>query len=155
MLAALGVGLARGRWRALALGRPPGAVADRFRRQCDSRAAGGRAGRGRPGRRRPPAGEPVVAAARWDALGLEHYARRHHPELTGDLVLPPAPVPASPTVWVVRRAIGGVKGDVAKLADLDRDLAGRGLRVADEHRLEGRRSVSSSSAGHAKERRRP
>ena len=61
------------------------------------------------------AGEPVVAAARWDALGVEHYARRHHPELAGDLVLPPAPVPAAGTVWVVRRAAGGVKGDVAKL----------------------------------------
>ena len=87
------------------------------------------------------AGEPVVAAARWDALGVEHYARRHHPGLTADLVLPPAPVPPAPTVWVVRRASGGVKGDVAKLEGLDRDLADRGMRVAEERRLEGRRSV--------------
>ena len=86
-------------------------------------------------------GEPVVAAARWDALGVEHYARRLHRELIGDVVLPPSPVPDSPTVWVVRRATAGVKGDVVKLADLDRELAGRGLRVADEHRLEGRRST--------------
>ena len=86
-------------------------------------------------------GEPVVAAARWDALGVEHYARRLHPKLIGDVVLPPSPVPDSPTVWVVRRATAGVKGDVGKLADLDRDLAGRGLRLADEHRLEGRRSA--------------
>ncbi|HVL04834.1 MAG TPA: glycosyltransferase family 39 protein [Acidimicrobiales bacterium] len=86
-------------------------------------------------------GDPVVAAARWDALGVEHYARRHHPELIADLVLPPAPVPPAPTVWVVRRAAGGVKGDLARLADLDRELAGRGLRVAGEDRLEGRRSV--------------
>ena len=86
-------------------------------------------------------GEPVVAAARWDALGVEHYTRRHHPRLGGDLVLPPAPVPVAATVWVVRRASGGVKGDGTKLEDLDRDLAARGMRVADEHRLEGRRSV--------------
>ena len=86
-------------------------------------------------------GEPVVAAARWDALGVEHYARRLHPELTADVVLPPSPVPPSSTVWVVRRATGGVKGDVVKLAELDRDLAARGLRLADEHRVKGRRSV--------------
>ena len=86
-------------------------------------------------------GEPVVAAARWDALGLDHYVRRLHPGLTADLVLPPAPVPVSGTVWVVRRATGGVKGDGARLAGLDRDLAHRGLRVTDEHRVEGRRSV--------------
>ncbi|MGI8983419.1 MAG: hypothetical protein ACR2HM_02610, partial [Acidimicrobiales bacterium] len=57
------------------------------------------------------------------------------------LVLPPAPVPPGPTVWVVRRAAGGVKGDATKLADLDRELAGRGMRLAGEERLEGRRSV--------------
>jgi len=44
-------------------------------------------------------------------------------------------------LWVVRRASGGVKGDVAKLGDLEADLAARGMRVAEEHRLEGRRSV--------------
>lgn len=44
-------------------------------------------------------------------------------------------------MWVVRRAAGGVKGDVAKLADLDRELAGRGMRLAGEQRLDGRRSV--------------
>ena len=86
-------------------------------------------------------GDPVVAAARWDALGVEHYARRHHPELAADLVLPPAPVPPASTVWVVRRAAGGVKGDVTKLADLDRELAGRGMHLAGEERLAGRRSV--------------
>ena len=86
-------------------------------------------------------GEPVVAAARWDALGVEHYARRLHPELIGDVVLPPSRVPDSPTVWVVRRAVGGVKGDIVKLGDLDRELAARGLRLADEQRLEGRRSA--------------
>ena len=86
-------------------------------------------------------GEPVVAAARWDALGVEHYSRRLHPALTADVVLPPSPVPDSPTVWVVRRATGGVKGDVVRLADLDGDLAARGLRVAEQYRLDGRRSV--------------
>nr|MBA3268527.1 hypothetical protein [Acidimicrobiia bacterium] len=70
-----------------------------------------------------------------------HYARRLHPELTAAVVLPPSRVPDSPTVWVVRRAVGGVKGDVVKLADLDRELAGRGLRLAEEHRLKGRRST--------------
>jgi mannosyltransferase len=86
-------------------------------------------------------GQPVVAAARWDALGLDHYARRLHPGLMPDLVLPPAPVPPSATVWVVRRATGGVKGDVDRLAGLDRELTARGLHVAGEHRVEGRRSV--------------
>ena len=86
-------------------------------------------------------GQPVVAAARWDALGVDHYARRHHPELVADLVLPPTVVPAASTVWVVRRATGGVKGDGARLSGLDADLAARGLRVAEEHRVEGRRSV--------------
>ncbi len=79
-------------------------------------------------------GEPVVAAARWDALGVDHYAGRLRP----DLVLPPAPVPDAPALWVVRRAAGGVKGDAARLDDLDRELAGRGLTVARERRFDGR-----------------
>lgn len=84
-------------------------------------------------------GQPVVAAARWDALGLDHYARHGRPELVADLVLPPAPVPdGALTVWVVRREGVGVKGDAAKLASLDRDLEGRGLRLAEEHRFPGR-----------------
>jgi 4-amino-4-deoxy-L-arabinose transferase-like glycosyltransferase len=86
-------------------------------------------------------GEPVVAAARWDALGLDHYTRRDHPELVADIVLPPAAVPAASSVWVLRRATTGVKGDDDKLAGLDLDLTGRGLRVVDERRVEGRRSV--------------
>ena len=86
-------------------------------------------------------GQPVVAAARWDALGVDHYARRHHPQLVADLVLPPSPVPEAGTVWVVRRATGGLKGDLVRLSDLDRELAGRGLHKADEHRVAGRRSV--------------
>jgi len=83
-------------------------------------------------------GEPVVAAARWDALSLDHYTRRAHPSLAPDLVLPPAPVPDASRVWVVRRGRPGVKGDPDKLAALDADLASRGLRVAEEVRLPGR-----------------
>jgi len=84
-------------------------------------------------------GEPVVAAARWDALGLDHYARNGRPELVADLVLPPALVPeGAPTVWVVRREEGGVTGDPDKLASLDRELAGRGLRLVEERRFAGR-----------------
>jgi mannosyltransferase len=83
-------------------------------------------------------GEPVVAAARWDALGVDQYVRRDHRELLADLVLPPAAVPAAPTMWVVRRAEGGVKGDRTNLAALDRELADRAMRVADERRFSGR-----------------
>lgn len=86
-------------------------------------------------------GQPVVAAARWDALGLDHYTRRHHAAMAPDLVLPPSAIPAASTVWVVRRAGGGVKGDQVRLADLDRDLAARGLRVTAQHQVDGRRSV--------------
>ena len=86
-------------------------------------------------------GQPVVAAARWDALGLAHYTRRHHAAMAPDVVLPPSPVPAAGTVWVVRRATGGVKGDGVRLADLDRELGARGMRVTAQHRLDGRRSV--------------
>lgn len=84
-------------------------------------------------------GQPVVAAARWDALGLDHHARTRHPTLVADLVLPPAAVPeGARTVWVVRRAEGGVQGDEAKVADLDRELAARGLRLVEEQRFPGR-----------------
>ena len=141
VLAALGVSACRGRWRTVALagllvpslvvtaGNVTRGPREDVRGAVALVAAGHRAG------------DPVVAAARWDALGVEHYARRHHPELTADLVLPPAPVPPATVVWVVRRAAGGVKGDVTKLADLDRELAGRGMRLAGEERLAGRRSV--------------
>jgi hypothetical protein len=83
-------------------------------------------------------GEPVVAAARWEALGLDHHARRNHPSLLDDLVLPPLPVPPAPTVWVVRRARGGIKGDSDKRAALDLDLRRRGLRPELEQRFRGR-----------------
>ncbi|HEX2023135.1 MAG TPA: glycosyltransferase family 39 protein [Acidimicrobiales bacterium] len=83
-------------------------------------------------------GEPVVAAARWDALGVSQYVGRDHPALRTDLVLPPAAVPTGPTVWVVRRAEGGVKGDRTTLAALDGELAGRDMRIVDERRFSGR-----------------
>ncbi|HWC10479.1 MAG TPA: glycosyltransferase family 39 protein [Acidimicrobiales bacterium] len=83
-------------------------------------------------------GEPVVAAARWDALGVDHYTRREHRSLVADVVLPPAPVPAAATVWVVRRSRDGVKGDREKLAALDQELTGRGMQVVEERRFEGR-----------------
>ncbi len=84
-------------------------------------------------------GQPVVAAARWDALGVDHYARVDHPGLVPDLVLPPAGVPSgATTVWVVRRAKGGIKGDRDKLEALDADLTGRGLQVTEELRFPGR-----------------
>jgi mannosyltransferase len=83
-------------------------------------------------------GQPVVAAARWDALGVDHYTRRDHPTLVPDVVLPPSPVPVAPTVWVVRRSRDGVKGDRAKLAALDDELARRGMRIVEERRFPGR-----------------
>jgi len=141
VLAALGVARCPRRWQALALAAVlvPSIVATvanvgKGPREDVRGAVAMIAAAHRPG-------EPVVAAARWDALGLEHYTRRHHPGLAVDVVLPPAAVPAASSVWVLRRATAGVKGDVAKLEDLDRDLAGRGLRVVDERRVEGRRSV--------------
>jgi hypothetical protein len=83
-------------------------------------------------------GQPVVAAARWDALGVDHHVRRDHPLLLPDLVLPPAVVPEASSVWVVRRSAGGVKGDDGILLRLEEELAARGLRLADEHRFRGR-----------------
>ncbi|HEV3496083.1 MAG TPA: hypothetical protein VHA34_07030, partial [Actinomycetes bacterium] len=84
-------------------------------------------------------GEPVVAAARWDALGLDHHTRRDHPRLVPDLVLPPEPIPdGTSSLWVVRRTTGGVKGDEDRLTGLDRDLAARGLRLLEEERFPGR-----------------
>lgn len=85
------------------------------------------------------AGEPVVAPARWDALGLDHYAGRRGPDLAADLVLPPATVPeGASTVWVVRREEGGVQGDPGKAAALDDTLRQRGLRLTDQRRFPGR-----------------
>ena len=85
-------------------------------------------------------GEPVVAAARWDALGVDHYARRHHPGLVVDLVLAPSTVPTAASLWMVRRATGGVKGDLDKRADLDRQLADRRMRLVERRLFDGRRA---------------
>jgi hypothetical protein len=83
-------------------------------------------------------GEPVVAAARWDALGLDHYARHGHPSLVADLVLPPQSAPGVPSLWVVRRSRGGVKGDGPKRLALDLELRRRGMRVVLQERLRDR-----------------
>ncbi len=87
------------------------------------------------------AGQPVVPASRWEAMGLDHYSRRIGGDLRKDVVLPPAGVPEAPTVWVVRRGSGGVGDDRAARAALDDDLAGRGLQVVAEERFAGRYSV--------------
>ena len=103
------------------------------------------------------AGEPVVAPARWDALGVDHYARARHPEMVEDLVLPPevlppvhpaevvpagalgpAEQPPATAVWVVRRAAEGVAGDAAKVAELDRRLRAGGMVVTTEVTMPGR-----------------
>ncbi len=86
------------------------------------------------------AGQPVVPASRWEAIGLDHYSRGRA-DLRPDVVLPPAGVPEASTVWVVRRGSGGVGDDRAARAALDSDLAGRGLRVVAEQRFPGRYSV--------------
>ena len=84
------------------------------------------------------AGQPVVAPARWDALGLDHFTRRDHPGLVPDVVLAPPSFPPGGTLWVVRRATGGVKGDEQRLATFEGELLGRGMRVEEERRFEGR-----------------
>jgi mannosyltransferase len=83
-------------------------------------------------------GEPVVAAARWDALGVDHHVRRAHPTLRADLVLPSQPVPEAAAVWVVRKARGGVKGDADKRKALELELRRRGMHVHLDQRFRGR-----------------
>lgn len=140
LLVAVGVGSLRPRWlgavAAALVVVASGAVTVEAGRQGPKEdvqaAVASLAGSHRPG-------QPVVAAARWDALGLEHYARGHGPDLVADLVLPPATVPdGSATVWVMRREEGGVKGDGTKIAALDRDLQSHGLHLAEERRFPGR-----------------
>ena len=87
------------------------------------------------------AGQPVVPASRWEAMGVDHYSRRIGGDLRADAVLPPAGIPQATAVWVVRRGSGGVGDDRAARAALDRDLARRGLRVGAEQRFPGRYSV--------------
>lgn len=83
-------------------------------------------------------GEPVVAAARWDALGLDHYTRVRHPRLSSDVVLPGQGLPDHDRVWVLRRAIDGVKGDRSRLDNLDSRLDRSGLVVVEEITFPGR-----------------
>jgi mannosyltransferase len=83
-------------------------------------------------------GEPVVAPARWDALGVDHFTRRDHPELVPEVVLAPPAVPQAPSLWVIRRWRGGVKGDDDRVTAFEREVGARGLRVASERRFDGR-----------------
>ncbi len=87
-------------------------------------------------RHRP--GEPVVAGARWDALGVDHFTRRDHPVLVSDVVLAPPRVPQAPSLWVIRRSHGGIKGDGTRLTALDSELAAQGMRLDEERRFDGR-----------------
>ncbi len=84
------------------------------------------------------AGEPVVAGARWDALGVDHFTRRDHPELVPELVLASPSVPEASSLWVIRRSHGGIKGDGTRLAALDSEFAAQGMRVGEERRFDGR-----------------
>lgn len=60
--------------------------------------------------------------------------------MVADLVLAPPALPSAATLWVVRRAAGGVKGDLAKRTDVDRGLAEAGMRLVERRRFEGRRA---------------
>ena len=87
-------------------------------------------------RHRP--GEPVVAPARWSALGLDHFSRRDHPELVPHLVLAPTSVPDARSLWVLRRPSSGVKGDDDRVAQFEAELHRRGMRLEEERRFQGR-----------------
>jgi mannosyltransferase len=82
-------------------------------------------------------GEPVVAADRRSATGLDHYVRVLVPRLRPDVVLPPddAP-PGAGRVWRVRRVVDGVPGPT----DDDDILRSRGLWVTDERDFPGSRT---------------
>jgi mannosyltransferase len=83
-------------------------------------------------RQRP--GEPVVAADRRAALGLDHYVRERADRLRADLVLPPLdPPPGAGTVWLVRTLHRGALVRTDDDALLERD----GLRMSEEVRLPG------------------
>ena len=83
-------------------------------------------------------GEPVVAPARWDALGLDHFTRRDHRQIVPDVVLAPPAIPDAPSLWVVRRSSGGVKGDGDKIAALEAELRTRRMAIEEERRFDGR-----------------
>ncbi|TFV63733.1 UNVERIFIED_ORG: hypothetical protein E4P37_14275 [Bacillus sp. AZ43] len=82
-------------------------------------------------------GEPVVAADRRSATGLDHYVRVLAPRLRADVVLPPddAP-PAADRVWLVRRVFDGVPVPT----DDDTVLRSAGLRLTEERDFPGSRT---------------
>lgn len=74
-------------------------------------------------------GEPVVAADRRSATGLDHYVRVLAPRLRPDVVLPPEDAPhGADRVWLVRRVFDGVPAPT----DDDAILRSAGLRVTQE-----------------------
>ncbi|CAA9222626.1 MAG: hypothetical protein AVDCRST_MAG52-543 [uncultured Blastococcus sp.] len=82
-------------------------------------------------------GEPVVAADRRSATGLDHYVRVLAPRLRADVVLPPADAPpGAGRVWLVRRIVDGVPAPT----DDDAILRSAGLRVTDERDFPGSRT---------------
>ncbi|MGY1803734.1 hypothetical protein ACI78T_10670 [Blastococcus sp. SYSU D00922] len=82
-------------------------------------------------------GEPVVAADRRSATGLDHYVRVLAPRLRPDVVLPPEDAPAGESrVWLVRRVFDGVP--VA--TDDDAVLRAAGLRLTEERDFPGSRT---------------
>jgi hypothetical protein len=82
-------------------------------------------------------GEPVVAADRRSATGLDHYVRVLAPRLRPDVVLPPddAP-PEADRVWLVRRVFDGVPAP----SDDDPILEAAGLRMTEERDFPGSRT---------------
>jgi mannosyltransferase len=82
-------------------------------------------------------GEPVVAADRRSATGLDHYVRVLAPRLRPDVVLPPddAP-PEADRVWLVRRVFDGVPAP----SDDDPILAAAGLRMTEQRDFPGSRT---------------
>jgi mannosyltransferase len=82
-------------------------------------------------------GEPVVAADRRSATGLDHYVRVLAPRLRPDVVLPPDDAPTeAERVWLVRRVFDGVPAP----SDDDPILAAAGLRLTEEHDFPGSRT---------------
>ena len=82
-------------------------------------------------------GEPIVAADRRSATGLDHYVRVLEPGLRPDVVLPPEDPPAdADRVWLVRRFVRGVPAPTDDAAI----LRAAGLRVTEEREFPGSRT---------------
>jgi mannosyltransferase len=82
-------------------------------------------------------GEPVVAADRRSATGLDHYVRLLAPRLRPDVVLPPDDAPPdADRVWLVRRVFDGVPAP----SDDDPILLAAGLRMTEQRDFPGSRT---------------